>query len=329
MIFKDSLTTEELEELLKPSLRLFMSVDVVGSTAFKQKTESWLEFVHGFYTFYTGFPEVLAGQVGLHCKKANQPERQAPPLLWKALGDELIFTALIAHETDAEIYLSAFRAALVQQIRNISTGAQRLPISFKGTAWLAGFPLWNSAIPMQHDNSSVPSYDYVGPLIDVGFRLTNMASPRKLVVSADLAWFIARQERSGLKFLYDGRVTLKGVLNDRPYPIFWIDCLDKDIAPADHRIGKLEDKMLGVQELTMDEVEEFAELFINTLHGEIPRPFINGGPDLPPDFIVRLDVRRAELLRIYMRKETDDTDGATPETTQGDLLENWQPLEKP
>lgn len=47
--FKATLTENELAELLRPKLRLFLSVDVVGSTAFKHnsehsKTQGWLDF---------------------------------------------------------------------------------------------------------------------------------------------------------------------------------------------------------------------------------------------------------------------------------------------
>ena len=46
-------------------VRLFLSVDMAGSTQFKSRFsagESWLET---FRSFFTNFPLMLAGQVGL------------------------------------------------------------------------------------------------------------------------------------------------------------------------------------------------------------------------------------------------------------------------
>ena len=60
MNFKKSLTPVELEAILTAQLRLFLSVDVVGSTAFKHRkaqegeSKPWLKFIHGFYTGFVG-----------------------------------------------------------------------------------------------------------------------------------------------------------------------------------------------------------------------------------------------------------------------------------
>ncbi len=94
MNFKKSLTEEELGVILAPQLRLFLSVDVVGSTAFKHRkaldgeSKPWLKFIHGFYT---GFPEMCWRRVTEVQAEAPPKTLLAKPYLWKALGDELIF----------------------------------------------------------------------------------------------------------------------------------------------------------------------------------------------------------------------------------------------
>ena len=144
MNFKKSLTEEELALILSPQLRLFLSVDVVGSTAFKHRkaqdgeSKPWLKFIHGFYT---GFPEMCWRRVAEVQTEAAPGTILARPYLWKALGDELIFSVPLKHPAYARLYLKAFRLALVKAIEHWACGEKPLPISFKGTAWLAGFPL--------------------------------------------------------------------------------------------------------------------------------------------------------------------------------------------
>src|SRR3546814_17976404 len=72
--------------------RLFLSVDMAGSTRFKASAAvrgaaSWLET---FRTFLTNFPLMLVGQMGfefLYCDETPAVDG------WKAMGAEVIFTA--------------------------------------------------------------------------------------------------------------------------------------------------------------------------------------------------------------------------------------------
>lgn len=69
-------------------LRLFLSVDMVGSTEFKarftgQSSDGWLDI---FRTFFTSFPLMTAGQIGLQFFD----EDAAPAIeVWKVMGDEV------------------------------------------------------------------------------------------------------------------------------------------------------------------------------------------------------------------------------------------------
>jgi len=131
MNFKHQISEAELDALLQQRLRLFMSVDVSGSTALKHQSsladsEGWLSF---FTSFYTGFPQLLiqAAQEFL----AHHPGHLLVPHLWKALGDELVFVIELDHAQEAEHYLTIFRQALAKAVTHHRYGHNPLPIHFK------------------------------------------------------------------------------------------------------------------------------------------------------------------------------------------------------
>ena len=145
-------------------------------------------------------------------------------------------------------------------------------------------------------------FDFVGPLIDIGFRLSKFASLRKFVISADLAWLITAQGDAAMPFHYDGRESLKGVLNDQPYPIFWIDC--NDDGDGRNPLDSIEDKVLKREPVSAEHVRELSLAFLNAVGGSVPKPFFYGEgipPQFqpPPDFEGRLKVAQSEIGKIY------------------------------
>lgn len=329
MNFKKSLSSTELEAILSPQLRLFLSVDVVGSTAFKHRkgqsegSKPWLKFIHGFYT---GFPGMCQNRVLEVEEEAQLKAKLARPYLWKALGDELIFSVLVNHPSHVRYYLKAFRNSLIEAIQHW-TGENGLPISFKGTAWLAGFPVFNSAVPLEcgqtHSDES-DRFDFVGPLLDIGFRLSKFATPRRFVVSVDTAWVIAAfGDAGGMNLHYHGREPLKGVLNDRPYPVFWIDCIDDE---KDDSLDRLEDKILNRKPVELDSVRKLAEKFLEEVAPAIPKPFFCSGevPDgfrSPPEFEEGMERARAELIRIYGVPDVGGEDSGRKDASDSDRSE--------
>ena len=75
--------------------------------------------------------------------------------------------------------------------------------------------------------------DFIGPAIDTGFRLAQLSSTRRLVISVELALMLIYAVRARpidesypyekLRFFFDGRHIFKGVFGGQPYPVFWID----------------------------------------------------------------------------------------------------------
>lgn len=332
MNFKKSLAPAELEAILSPQLRLFLSVDVVGSTAFKHRksqqgeSKPWLKFIHGFYT---GFPDICRKKVVEVETGAGTKAALTRPYLWKALGDELIFSVLLRHPSHVRLYLKAFQLSLQEAIRQWAGGEQPLPISFKGTAWLAGFPVFNSAVPLETDEPLSPEsehFDFVGPLIDIGFRLSKFASPRKFVISADIAWLITTLgDTAGMQFHYDGREPLKGVLHDKPYPIFWIDCHEE--GNGHNQFDAIEDKVLKREPVPFQSISNLSGAFLDSVADSIPKPFFCGddiSPQFqrPEKFEARLEDAQREIQKIYGVTYADAEDGATSQdaTVEADDL---------
>lgn len=145
----DLLSQVEIRESLKPRLRLFMSADIVGSTAFKQRSgrdsDSWFGVVRSFYSKSQGFFEVKWEEAyKAHVASASKlPLNDEPPTLWKTIGDEVLFTKEIFHPHEALICMDAWLGVL-GELRSMLTKSKSLDL--KASAWLADFPIRNREI---------------------------------------------------------------------------------------------------------------------------------------------------------------------------------------
>lgn len=204
------------------------------------------------------------------------PAPQALPELWKANGDELIYVLEITQVGDAYAAVLAWIRTLRRYRESLLKGYPTLDI--KAAAWTAGFPLGNVEVVFRrkvgdrrdnddpeerygfdqarlvhylrlerwHDEERRSGFggatglvkDYIGPSMDLGFRIAAKATPRKFAVTADLALIMAHASPPTSHFTdklsrpffcpaplhYDGGVDLKGVLGGNPYPFFGSTC---------------------------------------------------------------------------------------------------------
>lgn len=184
---------------------------------------------------------------------------------------------------------------------------KRSSLDIKGTCWLAGFPITNSEIVFyktieEDDNEFADDArlrqlhlrekwhisdegggalirDFIGPNIDTGFRLSTQATPRRLVISIEVAYLLAtahlpsgaptEKRLSWFKMRYEGRKALKGVLGGKPYPVFWIDVLNGD--PLAESEDALSEKVKYCSEA---EVEAFCEFFFIENQKSMFKPFM-------------------------------------------------------
>lgn len=239
------------------------------------------------------------------------------PELWKAAGDELIYTKTLSDHRQALACVLAWMATVESHRKELKGTFPTLDL--KASAWLAGFPVNNAEIvlsrrprPLEHGaadgdavlanlilldefysnggtNNGDMTRDFIGPSMDTGFRISSLASPRKFALTVDLAYMLtvaAKPEHldDTLKharepsFKYDGRVTLKGVDGGEPYPFFWIDMRAHD------PLHRSEDDLLPHIAINPHNVENFCEKFFQAHakeRGHIMSPYIAVSSDGP------------------------------------------------
>lgn len=358
MAFATRLEKRDLEDLVSPKLKLFLSVDVVGSTAFKQSQPrnghgggrnsggpaNWLTFLSSFYRDFGNRIRLHLGRLLEHTGIAdgNPDERVGTPHLWKALGDELVFVIELKHENHLPVILDAFRHAINEEIDLAKAGDHPLPISLKGSAWLAGFPVCNAEIPMVSDLSSGPpagtvtGFDYAGPTIDIGFRISKLASPHRLIVSAEVAYLLT-VARGGVEIVHhlhpDRPAELKGILGGEEYPVFWIDCFrEVNREPWLDRIkhksytADQEGLCKGLDALSpkadREGIRTFLEAWFERHSDILLKPFVPREANLkslPATYGEKLELVQAELRDLY---RGDEEDQGTGDPTANQLIED-------
>ena len=297
-----------VSSLLEPELRIFFSVDLIGSTSYKQReaasntkeieVQSWLRV---FSDFYKEFLICFITQLDQH-KSHFGLTTYEKPCIWKKLGDELLFSAKLADKADALFFLESFRLAMVEYESNFRSSGTALGL--KGTVWVAGFPVRNVKIPSDQDPQRVD--DYIGPCIDIGFRLGKFSSARKLVLSVELVWLIAHflPQEHDLPIYYDGKVMLKGFRGGE-YPIFWVSKFGK---PE----NDIEIILLNISPCNQLYVVKYCEAFIGCMSNDLQSPFIFDNPDfqryVPPDYSQKL--KMASVVQGEIEYVNNDTQGA-------------------
>lgn len=227
--------------------RLFISIDVVGSTAYKSRRSStredfpiWLEF---FRRFYESYPEQLEEK----CKALNIEKLT----LWKTLGDELVFETIISNHLTVSKYLEAARSVAHGYVKTLR--AEGIPLSLKLTAWLAGFPVINTRIALPDGRD-----EYIGPSVDTGFRLSKFSSPSRFAISVEVAYIVAASTEHGFEVYFDDFHELKGVLGGRPYPVFWID--------MKYEFDKHANKLIAAKKVPdLNSIREFCDAFVKEI----------------------------------------------------------------
>ncbi|AFM24068.1 hypothetical protein [Desulfomonile tiedjei] len=186
--------------------------------------------------------------------------------LWKAVGDEFIYVFEISGYEQLHKLVVCFLWALYRcDKQEIEKGL----IRFKASAWVAGFPIRNRKIQFhgpelyvavldsankqfQHQCTETescnaptdcpkfkphnwPKTDYLGPEIDTGFRVGKHTYPGIMVISLELAHMLGKTDKDlqQVRGVIVGWEKLKGVWNNKPYPIIWITLPEN--YPADYQ----------------------------------------------------------------------------------------------
>jgi len=295
-------------EFLKPRLRIYLSADIIGSTAQKQSKlgalepngqpndPSWFTTIQGFY--FEAQQSVREAWDGLADDLGEGHHLGEVPTLWKTVGDEVLFTKLVSDHRQVLATVRCWMTAL-NGMREFLRREGNGRLGVKSTVWLAEFPIRNKEVVLSGDSFSqsgpIGDYfaengrilndfysgksdkiniDYIGPSIDTGFRLTTQASARKLIISVEVAYILAMAPRLANQIVvpvdmrYDGEIHLKGVMGGAGYPLFWIDLSVEDSAAV------LGDRLSGQGKCDRDLVSDFCRAFFQEKEDFISPPFI-------------------------------------------------------
>lgn len=304
-------------------LRLFLSVDIVGSTIHKHSlapaSSQHLrrgkrskdgekvpgpDWIHTFAEFYNHFSQRLDDAWGEGLKYLKQDQTDdfgQKPEFWKSAGDELLFFSIIRSPEHAGVCLDAFRLAVIRHRHDLKKRSSRLNI--KATAWLAGFPVnnmevvigkepeWlqalggsisdhyvvktfirteNKLVSKRYDDPN-GQMEFIGPQMDLGFRLASHATPRHMILSADLVYLMLSGNSVGVNIhgelpkkcseciRLDGKKELKGIFSGLPYPVFWID------ADPNLPLNIAEDGLMPTNQLqNSNSIKLYAERFLDS-----------------------------------------------------------------
>lgn len=229
-------------------VRLFLSVDLSGSTAFKNSKDgaevdvsASPRWVNVFQKFYSGFPEEY--QSTYQRSKNGMVGDDTCPSLWKAVGDELVFCGTVSNKKAVSLAILAFIDTLHAYRKRLQDQGHAL--NLKGAAWLAAFPEPNRAVQLRTAlgqpeyftasealeraaDATPHEFDFLGKAIDTGFRVASTASTECFALSVQLARLLVGLA-PGFGFDHDIRfaqpIALKGVNGGEPYPRLYIDTM--------------------------------------------------------------------------------------------------------
>jgi hypothetical protein len=223
-----------------------MTVDLIGSTAFKfasrkaSTKEPHPEWVKRFRQFYLQFPETLQAKFkNTESGRLDGDSAKPAPQVWKTVGDEILFCCRVYDVQHLACAVSAFLQSLEAFGKELE--ANEVPLDVKGAGWLAAFPAENISIEIfngvtatgrnedvlseefERGADTAPNkYDFLGPGIDTGFRVSKNATADRFTASIGLAYQLCQAAHHNMfsgNFEYHGRERFKGVNQDQPYPV--------------------------------------------------------------------------------------------------------------
>ena len=204
---------------------LFYSFDLVNSTRYKSlDPDSWSEL------FRQNFYRAVEGAMTKH--RVKDSSSYPSPLLWKRLGDEILFYQKFPPEDELFLWIRwaiNTATAIATKIRNSTAPvAKRARLGIKVTIWCALITtkgtgkthseLMPSGVNLRILESDQRTVDFIGTEIDLGFRLTKFSREGIAVLDPWLASIAYANESNKLRIL--AQESLKGVWHEAPIPIY-------------------------------------------------------------------------------------------------------------
>lgn len=293
-------------------VRLFLSVDLTGSTAFKSKNNSF-RWLKAFQLFYDQFPSLYSQAYQDVCgaiQGINPEESANHPQIWKTIGDEILFVNRVLSVTHLGAYVTAFSRTL--HAFGEKVGAYE-GLNTKGNGWIASFPSPNCSIGIGKGADEDPyagvnelrtevfekevdenpgSFDFLGKGIDGGFRISRNSTVNTFTISPALAFLLTKAKGNpdatgfDADFRFHETQSFKGVLDGKPYPIISIDTVRN---PDERELQKLEAELLQRPTIVDDcgDLKKYLEKYIELNKIEMPMlklSFAEGDQPMPAHY---------------------------------------------
>jgi len=299
----------------KYRVRIFLSVDLTGSTAYKHQNGNSLDWLKAFQLFYKRFPESLIENYrnicGTRAELVENEKNNGLPKLWKTVGDEILFSCRILSQCHLAVTFDAFVKTLSEFGKEIKQFNPNLDT--KGNAWVGSFPSPNVSIraikaetrdiqdsltgiydlPTEENECEVdkdPSlFDFLGKGIDAGFRISKNSAIDKLTISPGLGILLCKAGRNNEATGFETPIWLnelqhfKGVANDKLYPVLTIDTFRDE----EHKLLiEKQRKIIGTNSHpTYADLEDYLNQYLTFHKIEIPKiPIQHDGSFKAPDF---------------------------------------------
>ena len=220
------------------------------------------------------------------------------PGFWKGIGDELVFQVELHTSQHAIDCVKAFQQA-VKKYEPILRTDTRNALGIKASGWVADFPVFNCEIPVEGKE------DFIGQHIDTGFRISKHATRRKFIISVELTVVLIKNRalENEFKYYFEERKSLKGVLDQTPYPIIWID-----MEPDDERFER--EALNNINNHTDPEkLLKFCEFFIDSNSERVLHPILLHDPlfqEIPDWYRIKLNNARDAIDEM---NDSDFNDG--------------------
>ncbi len=268
-------------------VRLFLAVDLVGSTAFKAVEENQSldeikarpKWVSVFDEFYSLFPLNVKREYesNLGPLPRNHP-KSGFPKLWKTIGDEVILCCRVVSRSHVSACVEAFLKCLEEYSKKLRDEDNKLDV--KGNMWLATFPAPNTSIPLIRDSDKEPDitiseeievkidenphlFDFLGKAIDTGFRLAKHSSASQCTLTTQLAYLLVCENlappEKGRDIHFSNTEIFKGVNDGTPYPCLSIST---ETRSAQVELLKLEHTVSGKSLYTQSNMKDYLEKFM-------------------------------------------------------------------
>jgi 8-oxo-dGTP pyrophosphatase MutT (NUDIX family) len=229
------------EQVSGTQFLVFLSFDLVNSTLYKsQNPAEWPIATQKFYEFVE---DALRKRIGDDTKLR----------LWKYVGDELLLYWEISSLKELRTCLPAAHHAMrrTEDRLGMLFPDSKSILAIKTTVWCAKVgelppaaldvakltsgardgqsesPVYENIVVKTGFQNKPSQPDFLGPDIDIGFRIARHALKHRVLVSADLAYLLYRDRASddtgeqGLRLVTFE--PLKGVWGGRRYPILWFE----------------------------------------------------------------------------------------------------------